>query len=790
MTERQLTIGLVEDNPGDARLIRKMLGEPQAVPFRVDSLSRLDETLDRVGREPFDVLLLDLGLPDSQGLTTFDRVTRQAPTMPIIIFSGDIDEQLAVEAVARGAQDYLVKGRIDSLLLKRAIRYAIERKRAEQDLRERERALLEQNVELERREREGQRYLDTAEVILLALDLEGRISLVNRYACAILGWTADDLRGRDWIETCLPARLKVASRKTFRNLLAGDLSIVENPVLTRSGGERLIAWRNTLLRDDAGHVVGTFSSGSDITERKRAEEEIRDGAERSALAAQEFRTLFAANPLPMWIYDPTTLQFLEVNDAAVRRYGYVRDEFLAMTIRDIRPPEDVERLLADVGQSREAWQDAGGWRHRLKSGQIIDVDITSHTIAFAGRSAALVVAQDITERKRAEEMLSQRAQLSALRAAMGLSLADTDSLTHALQRCAEALVTHLGAALARIWTLNERDGVLELQASAGLYTHVSGPQGTVPLGEFEIGRIAQDGKPHLTNTVVADPQVHDREWARREGIVAFAGYPLIVGGRIVGVMALYARHALTDATVEALASVPSHIAVGIERHWGANALRTAEERMRFALQNANVGIWDMDFTTGVTRWSESLEAQHGLQPGTFGGTFEAFVGRIHPDDRASVLETVGRARKSGADFSMQVRTVWPDGTVRWLRSAGRVHLGENGEPVRAVGISLDVTERERAQSEFARLNDEIQRQRLRVFKATMTTVQDIVNNLLNGFQFVRLEAEGQLPAAMLTLIDQMIQEASLKLKTLGDLETVEEKGMAMGLGIDYPGSAS
>ena len=89
-----------------------------------------------------------------------------------------------------------------------------------------------------------------------------------------------------------------------------------------------------------------------------------------------------------------------------------------------------------------------------------------------------------------------------------------------------------------------------------------------------------------------------------------------------------------------------------ERNQAVEALRTAEERMRFALEAAGVGIWDMDYTTGVLRWSETLEAQYGLQPGTFGGTFEAFVERIHPDDRASVLETVGKAMKSGADFSV------------------------------------------------------------------------------------------------------------------------------------------
>jgi signal transduction histidine kinase len=135
MTGGELAIGLVEDNPGDARLIQEMLRESPVDPHQVHCLSRLDEVLTRVMREPFDVLLLDLGLPDSQGLATFERVNQQAPMMPIIIFSGAIDEQLGVEAVAQGAQDYLVKGQIDGFRLKRAIRYAIERKRTDLQIR-------------------------------------------------------------------------------------------------------------------------------------------------------------------------------------------------------------------------------------------------------------------------------------------------------------------------------------------------------------------------------------------------------------------------------------------------------------------------------------------------------------------------------------------------------------------------------------------------------------------------------------------------------------------------------
>src|SRR5436309_12545860 len=114
-----------------------MLREQSIASFRVQWSSRLEEVLGRLQRgEEFDVLLLDLGLPDSQGLSTFDRVHEQAPKVPIIIFSGATDEELAVEAVSHGAQDYLVKGQIDGFLLKRAIRYAIERNRAEREIQE------------------------------------------------------------------------------------------------------------------------------------------------------------------------------------------------------------------------------------------------------------------------------------------------------------------------------------------------------------------------------------------------------------------------------------------------------------------------------------------------------------------------------------------------------------------------------------------------------------------------------------------------------------------------------
>ena len=151
---------------------------------------------------------------------------------------------------------------------------------------------------------------------------------------------------------------------------------------------------------DDGEAVYYAGILVDITARKQAEDVLRQNE-------ASFRLLFAGNPLPMWVYDLSTLQFLEVNAAAIAHYGYTREEFLGMRITDIRPPEDVGRLIADLAKRRPALQSSGEWRHRRKDGRVIDMQIESHAMAFAGHDAVLVVAQDITDRKRAEEALAE-----------------------------------------------------------------------------------------------------------------------------------------------------------------------------------------------------------------------------------------------------------------------------------------------------------------------------------------------------------------------------------------------
>jgi PAS domain S-box-containing protein len=142
---------------------------------------------------------------------------------------------------------------------------------------------------------------------------------------------------------------------------------------------------------------------------KTLEETVRSQTSDLAASEEKYKTLFFKSPLPKWIYDQDTLQFLEVNEAAIHHYGYSQKEFSNMTLKDIRPPEDVPRLMENVEEVRIYGGDyvENVWRHRKKSGEIIEVELTSHAVEFEQRRARMVIVNDITERRRSDELLRQ-----------------------------------------------------------------------------------------------------------------------------------------------------------------------------------------------------------------------------------------------------------------------------------------------------------------------------------------------------------------------------------------------
>jgi len=176
--------------------------------------------------------------------------------------------------------------------------------------------------------------------------------------------------------------------------------------------------------------------------------------------------------------------------------------------------------------------------------------------------------------------MSERTRLSAVRAEIGMALARQDTLRGMLHTCAEAMVRHLDAAFARIWTLNGDGQELELQASAGMYTRLDGRYNRIPFGQFKIGLIAQERKAYLTNEVQDDSRIDDKDWARNEKMISFAGYPLVIEDRIVGVMGMFSQKLLTESTLNTLSFLADGIAQGIGR-------KHAEDRLQLLLDVTN-----------------------------------------------------------------------------------------------------------------------------------------------------------------------------------------------------------
>jgi formate hydrogenlyase transcriptional activator len=312
---------------------------------------------------------------------------------------------------------------------------------------------------------------------------------------------------------------------------------------------------------------------------------------------------------------------------------------------------------------------------------------------------------DIEDRKRAEEELraamSERARLAAVRAKIGVALARKDNLKGILDLCAKALVRHLDAAFARIWTLSRDGRELELQASAGRYTRLDGRYGRIPFGKFKIGSIAQARKPHVTNDVQNDPRVDNHEWAKAEKMTSFAGYPLVVEDRVVGVMGMFSRIALNQGTIDTLSFIADGVAQSIERKHAEDALQRSEFYLAEGQRLGHTGSWAFNTGGYFEHWSRELFDIYGLDPQKGSPTLEQYLATIHPQDRDFMETTIKTMRERGCGCDVKKRIIRPDGTARYVRCVG-VPVLDDGVLKGFHGTAMDVTAQDQLTQELQR----------------------------------------------------------------------------------------
>ncbi len=273
--------------------------------------------------------------------------------------------------------------------------------------------------------------LSTMKGAVIVVDLSGHIRVANRAAATMLGHDESTLVGRHM-------KSVLADEKISTGKIVHSAGTLEQTMKWRAADERVIdvAVSSSYVRDAESNPVGVVYAASDITERRRAEQRLRESEER-------YRTLFDCNPLPMWVYDFDTLRFIAVNDAAVLHYGYSRDELMAMSIADIRPQDELARM-------REALDTAAPrnegriFRHKKKDGSIFDAEVTSFEFESGGRKSRLVIAVDVTERHRSEQLLRDSEQRYRLLFERNLAGVYRTTIDGRILECNEALARMFG----------------------------------------------------------------------------------------------------------------------------------------------------------------------------------------------------------------------------------------------------------------------------------------------------------------------------------------------------------
>jgi hypothetical protein len=465
MTSPAHRILVAEDSPTQAEHLRLLLEEQG---YRVDLAANGLEGLERVRHARPDLIISDVVMPGMDGYAFCQAVKslKGARKIPFILYTERHGPADIIEGFLQGADNFIPKSSPDDYLLERVRRIfeqlehrgrgqlsvdllvrvgereisvsadkqqmfelliatLEETGRVNEQLKDAQRLLQRHAQDLEAKVEERTRELRTAQdrlqhvitsspSVLYSLRVEGR-ELVPTWVSdnikRLSGYTPGDVASPVWwVERIHPDDRESVLAHVATLLSEGHVAR-EYRFRHKDGTYHWVRDEQVLVEESTGgrEVVGSWS---DVTARKEAELRLQESEE-------QYRLLFQSNPQPMWVYAEDTLAFLAVNDAAVRHYGYSRDELLAMTIRDIRPPEEAKILDEFVvqrrqGRGRSAFHSPRVWKHRKKDGTLIDVEIAGSPIELRGRPAWLTLVTDITEKKRLEAQLLQSQKMESV----------------------------------------------------------------------------------------------------------------------------------------------------------------------------------------------------------------------------------------------------------------------------------------------------------------------------------------------------------------------------------------
>lgn len=559
-----------------------------------------------------------------------------------------------------------------------------ERKRAERDLRQ--------------AKDYAERLIETANIIVVGLGADGAVRTLNEAAERITGYTKADLEGRSWFEALVPKDRYPHVWEEFGRLTADGAmpGIFENPILTKSGQERLIAWRNSPL-DEGEAGVGTVSFGVDVTELRRAEESLN--------------ALINAGPEARLLFEPPSGSVRDANVQAERLYGRPRAELLTCALRDLTPPEEhpgLQVALEPVGKG-------GTHEVRIETSQIrredsgdqtrFPAEISAARVDIGGRPVVVATVRDVSDRVADQVKIRNLLRTYTVLSDVNQTIVRERDPLRLFEEVCRIAVEGGGFRMAWVGMLDAGTGIVRPLSSAG---HVDGYLDTLSIdisdhahGRGPTATAVRERRSVVCNDIEHDPAMAPwRDEALRRGYRASAAYPVTVHGESWGSFNLYAEEPgfFDEPEMALLGELALDLSFALEAHREEERrlaveddLKRNEAQLRRAEEIAHVGSWSSDLATNGITWSPELYRVYGVSPDSFVPTPESFLGLLHPDDRLPMQEWLRSCKAGEEPPAIEHRAVQSDGTMRVLLGRGSLERDEGNQPVRITGTAQDVT---------------------------------------------------------------------------------------------------
>lgn len=588
MDTKMTHVLLFEDNPGDARLFREYLHETELIQIELDHVDRLKTGLEHLAQKDPDIILLDLGLPDSQGLETFTQVYAQAPNVPIIILTGLNEANLSVEAVRGGAQDHLVKGEISSALLVRSIRYAIERKQVEEAL------------------RFQTQIMDQVHEVIVTTDLKGLIISWNTGAEKLLGYSEEETLGKPITMVYPLDQLPLLTDVIQPQVRKKGWHDIEVRFRNKSGKEIPVHLTLAVLKNSKGQIIGMTGSAIDISERKQTEEALKKSEE-------DFKYVFDHSPVGKSL--TKTTGEINVNQAFCDILGYSQQELKFKKWQVITHPDDIEMTQKEIDALLSGEKKVARFTKRFihKDGSIVWVDISS-SVRYneEGKPQYLMTSVlDITERKRAESKILESEE-----------------------RYRSLFMNMLnGFAYCRmLFDQNDAQDFIYLEVNDAFEK----------LTDFKnvVGKKATEVIPGIRE---ADPELF-----KLYGDVALTGKPKTFE---IYIKSLREWHSVTLYSPRKGYFI-SIFEVITERKQAEIALQVSQRGLEEAQNLAGIGSWEYDIAADKTIWSKKMFDLFGRDPALGEPSWQEHRPYIHPDDWETLDSAVKSGKGYNIEFRL------------------------------------------------------------------------------------------------------------------------------------------